>query len=143
MRGAERVEDEQITSFGELPRRLGIVLRLAGIEARVLEDPEAIVGEQLTQARRDRGDLEFGVRAFGTPEMRADDDFARACVEQVPQREQRGLDPRVVCNCPVLEGHVEVGSDENALARDVRLADGPRCVLHGSSFPIRSTSRQL
>ncbi len=43
----------------------------------------------------------------------------------------------------VLERDVEVGSDENALARDVRSTDGAGRVLHGSSFPIRSTRRQL
>ena len=65
--------------------------------------------------------------------MRADDDLASTGVQQVPKREQRGLDARVVCDHAVLEGDVEVGSDENALARDVRSTDGARRVLHGAA----------
>ena len=59
----------------------------------------------------------------------------------------------VVGDLAVLERDVEVGAHENALARDVRLADGPRKVHAfaatgaGASFcDIRSTrsdSRQL
>ncbi len=45
VRGAERVVDEQVAAFGEPPGRLRVVLRLAGVEARVLEHLHALVGE--------------------------------------------------------------------------------------------------
>ena len=40
---AERVLDEQIAARGELARELGVVLRLAGVEARVFEYLDPLV----------------------------------------------------------------------------------------------------
>jgi hypothetical protein len=47
VRGPERVEDEQVAPVGEPAGESGIVLRLARIEARVLEHLDALVGEEL------------------------------------------------------------------------------------------------
>jgi hypothetical protein len=47
---AERVVDEQVPVRGELTRELGVVLRLARVEARVLEQAHAFVRQELAQA---------------------------------------------------------------------------------------------
>jgi len=47
----ERVLDEQVATVGELVCERRIVLRLAGVEARVLEDLDPLVGQELAQAR--------------------------------------------------------------------------------------------
>jgi hypothetical protein len=49
-------------------------------------------------------------------------------VEQEPERRQRGADARVVGNPPVVERHVEVDADEDALPGDVRVANRARAV---------------
>ena len=54
MRRAERVVDVEIAAVGELARERLVVLRLARIEARVLEHAHAFVGQQLAQAGVDR-----------------------------------------------------------------------------------------
>ncbi len=141
MRRAEGVQHEQVSPLRQPPGGLGVVLGLAGVEASVLEDANPIVRQELPEACGDGSDLELGIGALGTAEMRADDDVSSAGVEQMAQRQERSLDPRVVRDASVLERHVEVGADENALVRDVRGADGTRYVPQGRSFPIRSTSR--
>ena len=66
----------------------------------------------------------------------------RLALEEVAERRQRGTDARVVGDPPVLERDVQVGADEHALARDVRVANGARAVHPTArSLPIRSTSR--
>ena len=45
VRRAERVVDVDVAAVSELTRELGVVLRLARVEARVLEHPEAVVGQ--------------------------------------------------------------------------------------------------
>ena len=49
-----------------------------------------------------------------------------AALEQQLERRQRGLDPRVVGDAAVLERDVQVGAEEDALARDVRFPNGAR-----------------
>ena len=141
VRRAERVQHEQVPSLCEPPGSLGVVLRLAGIEAGVLEDTNAIVRQQLPETCGDGCDLELGIGPLGAAEMRADDDLSSAGVEQVAQCQERSLDTRVVRDAAVLERDVEIGADENAPARNVRSTDGTGRVDQGRSFPIRSTSR--
>jgi hypothetical protein len=48
-----------------------------------------------------------------------DDHEARATIQQLPKRRQRGPDPGVVGDVAVLQRHVEVDPDEHPLARQV------------------------
>ena len=158
MGGAERVVDVEVAAVGELAGVALVVLRLARVEARVLEHVDPVVREQLAQARRDRRHrvlrpVLLGLRAA---EVRADADLRRAALEQQLQRRQRRADARVVGDRAVLQRDVEVGADQHGLARDVGVADGARhahfvvllyaATAAGSVLPIfatRSTRRQL
>ncbi len=72
VRGAERVVDEDVHPRGESSRRLGIVLRLARVEARVLEHGETLVRDQLAQALGNRRDRECRIGSLRPSEVRAD-----------------------------------------------------------------------
>ncbi len=63
--------------------------------------------------------------AFRSPEMRRQDDRG-ALVERVLDRRQRRADARVVGNRAVLDRHVEVHADEDALAGEIEIRDAPR-----------------
>src|SRR6185437_13832779 len=76
---------------------------------------------------------------FGPAEMRADRHVLRLALAQELERRQRGTNPRVVGDTPVLERHVEIGADEHPLPGNVRLSNRARSPQ--SSFPTRSTSR--
>jgi hypothetical protein len=65
-----------------------------------------------------------------------DQDEAGAPLAQRLDGGQGGADPGVVGDLAVLEGNVEVDSDQYALVLDVYVVKG----LH-SSLPIRSTTR--
>ncbi len=69
MRRAERVVDVEVAALGELAREAGVVLRLARVEARVLEHVDPVVRQQLVQPRRDRRDRELARSSsvFGRP----------------------------------------------------------------------------
>ena len=102
----------------------------------------ALVREELAQPRGDRRHRERRVRALRPAEVRADGDLGGAALEEELERRQRGADARVVGDPPVLERDVQVGAHEDALARDVRVANRARPVhVTESSLPIRSTSR--
>src|SRR5215207_2926961 len=73
--------------------------------------------------------------------MGAENDLRGALVEQVSDRRQRGAHARVVGYAPVLERHVEVDADEDALAGHVRLPH--RAGPSQSRRCTRSTIRQL
>ncbi len=135
---AEGVVHEQVSSVGELPGERRVVRRLAGMEAGVLEHGEAFVRKQLAQPRLD-GSHPIGiVVALRPAEMRADDDVHGAPFEQQPQRRQRRPDPCVVRDATVLERHVQVDADEDALSGDVGVADRPRPPhLKGAFAPDR------
>jgi hypothetical protein len=93
------------------------------------------------------------VDAVRAAEMGGDGDLFCAVIEEPLQCRHRGPNAQVIGHLAVLERDVEVRAYENALARDVRLADGSREVHAfaatgaGASFwAIRSTrsdSRQL
>ncbi len=156
VRRAEGVVHVQVAAVGELTGVPLVVLRLARVEAGVLEHAEPLVGEQLAQQRLDGGDRVPGAVLVGlrAAEVRADPHLGRAAVEQEPQGGQRGADARVVRDGAVLQRHVQVGADQDGLARDLGVADGARephrapyaATAAGSVRPIfatRSTSRQL
>ena len=142
VRGAERVVDEDVHPVGEPSRRLGIVLRLAGVEAGVLEHGETLVRDQLAQALGNRRDREGRIGALRPPEVRADRHVRGVPLEEKLERRQRRPDARVVRDAPVLERHVEIGADEDLLPRDVSLSNRAR-PAHGydRSLAMTSTSR--
>ena len=114
---AERVVDVEIVAVGELARVPLVVLRLTGVEARVLEHAQPVVRDELAQAALDRSDrvllpVLLGLRP---PEVRADGDGGRTAVEQQLEGRDRGPDPGVVGDLAAVERDVEVGADENAL----------------------------
>ena len=131
VRGPERVVHVQVVSVGEAAGGLRVVLRLSGVEAGVLEHGDPRIREQLAEPVRDRVHRERRIGALRPAEMGADRDLRRVPVEQKAERRERGPDPRVVRDLAVLERDVEVGADEDALARDVRLAHRAR-LAHGS-----------
>src|SRR3954454_15948500 len=102
MGGAERVLNEEVAAIGKLTREGNVVLRLPGAEARVLQQLDPLVGQQLAQTLAHRGEREGGGRAFRWPEMRADANLCRPPLEEEPKGRQRGFDPRVVGHVPVL-----------------------------------------
>src|SRR5438105_864639 len=111
---------------GELVRVAGIVLRLAGIEAGVLEDADAFVGSELSKTGRDRPDGELRILALGAPEVRADRYLLRVELEQQLQRRQGGPDASVVGDPAILERNVQVGADEYPFTADIGIADRAR-----------------
>ena len=148
---------EEVAVVGELARELGVVLRLARVEAGVLEHVDPLVGQQLAQAVRARAPSRTpGPAPFGRP--RCEHDRApppRPARAGSSQRRQRGPDARVVGDAPVLERHVQVGAHEHALAAPTsasRTERGRRTPLCGDRrrqaergrrirFATRSTSR--
>ena len=139
VRRAERVVDEQVEAVGEPARGFRVVLRLAGIEARVLEHADALVRQELAQPGRDRRDREGRVLAFRPTEVRADDHLGGTPLEQKLERRQRGPDPRVVRDLPVLKRDVQIRADEHPPAGDIGVSNGARVLQSRRS--ITSTSR--
>ena len=129
MRRAEGVVDVEVAAVGELAREALVVRRLARVEARVLEHVGRARRAAALAAALATGAIAYFARSssvFGRPRCEQTRTSARAAVEQQLERRQRGADPRVVGDAPVLERHVEVGADEDALPRDVGVADGSR-----------------
>ena len=85
VRGAERVVDVEVVSVRELAREARVVLRLARVEAGVLEHASALVVETSSRSRRSTGAIAY-VRPvllrLRPAEMRADADARSAAVEQ-------------------------------------------------------------
>jgi len=81
MRRAKCVVDEEIAAGDQLPRELRIVGRLALVEARVLEDVEAVVGQELTEMVAHRRDREALVAPFRPTEVGTDTYFRGASFE--------------------------------------------------------------
>ena len=154
-----------------------VVLLLLGVEPEVLEEqqlagtqpldrvlrpePEGVAGhrhvpaDQLREALADRPQPETVLDlAVGTAEV-AGEDHPRPGVEQRRDRRDGRPDPRVVGDLAVGERDVEVDPDEDALARDVDVADRQlvhdRAVSPGQAATgrraatraMRSATRQL
>ena len=71
---AERVVDEEVAPLRELARELGVVLRLARVEARVLEHLDPLVRKERAQVLAHGLDPERGILALRPAEVRADAD---------------------------------------------------------------------
>ena len=144
MHRAEPVADVDVREGGELVGEgaaLGVVLaRLTGVEAQVLDDRDLAVGEagdggpggladrvgreghvrpeEFTEARGGRGEGEGRVRgALGAAQVGGDDDPG-ARVGEGLDRGQHGADAAVVGDTRAVQRHVQIGADEDPLARD-------------------------
>jgi hypothetical protein len=143
---AERVIDVEVAVGRELAGVLGVVRLLARVEARVLEQAQPLVGQELGEPRPHRLHGERGIRALRPPEVRHEHDLLRPALEQELERGQCRADTCVVGDAPVLERDVEVHADEDALAGDVGVPNRARAVERRHrqrSRCTRSTSRQL
>ena len=69
--------------------------------------------------------------------------YAGLLLEQELERRQRGADTHVVRHLPVLERDVQVGADEDGLARDVGVANGPRLPQPASCGMVWKSSTRL
>ena len=159
MCGAECVVDVGVCIGRERGRERRVVRLLLGMESQVLEhqdvalaEPrdrgrhrraEAVVGrgdgaaEQLTETRRDRRHAELvNDRALRAAEVTGED-HPRATPDQQLDGGQRRADPGVVGDDAVLERHVEVDTDEDALPRSIEVAHAAE--RHGGSFPHAAT----
>jgi hypothetical protein len=153
VRGAERVVDVEVGEVGQRGGELRIVRLLLGVEAEVLEHQqvartqlldghldsgsERVAGhphraaEELAEAVGDRLQAESVVHlALRPPEMAGEDD-GRPTLQQVHDRRQAGANAGVVGDPPVVERDVEVGTQEDALARNVDITD--RQLVHVAS----------
>lgn len=126
VRRAESVVDVEIAALRELPREALVVLGLTRVEARVLEYVDPLVHEERAEVLGDRLHPERGILPARPTEVRADPDPRDIVLEQVFECRQRRTDPRVVCDLPALERHVQVGAQEHDLAGDAGLADRTR-----------------
>ena len=97
VRRAERVVDVEVAAVGELAREALVVLRLARVEARVLEHVDALVRQELSQPRRDRRHrvLRAVLLRLRPAEMRADAHLGRAA----PRAAARASAARRGCAC--------------------------------------------
>ena len=143
MRGAEGVVDVEVASVGQLASELMVVLRLARVEARVLENGDARIVHERAQMLFDRLQRERRVLPLRPAQVRAEAELLHAAVEEEPDRRQSCADTRVIGNPPVFERDVEVHPCQDVLAEDIGVPDRARPV-HGQSRRCdRSTSRQL
>ena len=151
VRGAERVVDVEVRQRAEARRQLRVVLRLARLEADVLEHHDVAVGhvvevvrerdlrvEQAGEVLGDRRERELRLAVLRPAEVR-DEQQPRAALAQLLDRRQRGADPRVVGHRAVRQRDVEVDADEAALTRDV--AEVVECP-HGTYRTFWRTSTQ-
>lgn len=142
--GAEAVADVDVREAGQPVGEggaLGVVLAgLAGVEAQVLDDGDTAVGEagddglgggadrvlgegdvgaeQFTEAGGGRGEGEGGVRGtLGAAQVRGHD-HPGARVGQRLDGGHHGADAAVVGDGGAVQRDVQVGADEDALARD-------------------------
>ena len=133
MNRTESVLDEQIVAVGQRPGEDWIVARLTAIEARVFEHGQR-AREELAQPDLDGFHRQARIVAFGPSQVRADCDRGCAVVAEELERRERRANAGVIGYAPVFERDVEVGPDEDALARDV-------CVTNRSHLPRPSQRR--
>ena len=145
--GAEGIENEDVTIGSELLGDLGIVLLLTLVKTDVLENEDLarldggdslggllairvgnksnVKARELSELLGDRleGKLGLEASALRTAEVAHEDD-ASVVLNEVVDGGQGSLDTGGVANDAILDRHVEVNADENALAVDIDVADG-------------------
>ena len=145
--GAEGIENEDVTIGSELLGDLGVVLLLTLVETDVLENEDLtrldggdslssllairvgnksnVKARELSELLGDRlkGELRLEAGTLGAAEVAHEDD-ASVVLNEVVDGGQGSLDTGGVANDAILDRHVEVNADENALAVDIDVADG-------------------
>ena len=145
--GAEGIENEDVTIGSELLGDLGIVLLLTLVKTDVLENEDLArldgsdslssllavgVGDKGNVETRElsellgdglEGQLGLEAGALGTAEVAHEDD-ASVVLNEIVDGGQGSLDTGGVANDAILDRHVKVNADENALAVDIDVADG-------------------
>ena len=156
VRGGEGIVDPEVAELGERGDESGIVLLLAGMEARVLQTDDvagmhggdralgdrtdAIVDEgnrpldDARDFRRDRLERGLGVAAFGPAEMREQDDLA-AFGRDFGDGLRGALDARGVGDHAVFHRHVQVDAHQHAFALHVDVVEGAELVHSGIPGP--------
>ena len=94
-----------------------------------------VLSEQPSQPLRDGRQAEFWIElALGAAEVRAENDFA-AVVDHTVDGRKRGTDPGVVGDLQgIVEGHVEIGADDDPLAGQRHVVDRLLMQIHGRSL---------
>ena len=147
MSGAEGIENEDVAIGSELLGDLGIVLLLTLVKTDVLENEDLArldggdslssllavgVGDKGNVETRElseflgdglEGQLGLEAGALGTAEVAHEDD-ASVVLNEIVDGGQGSLDAGGVANDAILDRHVKVNADENALAVDIDVADG-------------------
>ena len=136
MRSSEGVVDEDVAERRHALRKRLVIGVLAGQKARVLTernragfkcdavDPMRRETDRHPQQLGQRSDhrlqrrLGLDLALLGPAQMRYHQ-YRRAGVECQAQRRQRGAQARVVGDFAVLQGHVEILADQNALALEI------------------------
>ena len=100
------------------------VLMLAGIrEVLVISTPRDVPSFRELLGDGFEGQLGLEAGAIGTAEVAHEDD-ASVVLNEIVDGGQGSLDTGSVTNDAILDRHVEVNADENALAVDIDVADG-------------------
>src|SRR5690606_28638653 len=149
VRGPERVVHVDVGVAGQDPRHRGIVGCLAGVEPRVLQQRHAAVGRRLhvrllvvgpgpgggpvtyLTAQQLGEPVGHGPHAVGVvgatlrpAEMAHQYDRGTRC-EELLDRRQAGPQARIVRHATVLDGDVEVCSQQHPLASDLEVVEAP------------------
>ena len=137
VRGSERVVDVDVRECRERVREIRVVSLFASVEAQIFEEQYPPIAEIVDRAagglahaffaKRDARTQQLGEsrcdwpqrkRRYGVPlgstEM-GGDDHPRSRLLQSANRRQRCAQARVVCDGSVLQRHVEIRSNEDAL----------------------------
>ena len=146
MRGAKRVIHIEIAKRGQLLRKAGIVLGFAGVKSDVLQHQDVAIThvrdgplhlrtdtignvlhgapDKLAQPGRQRGRSKLLVDlAVGPAEVRHQD-HTRLPLQEILDGRNRLTDACVVDDMALLDGDVEVHANQDALPRNVDVADG-------------------
>ena len=140
MRARERIADEHIAELRERAREFRIVLFLALMKAKVLENGDVAIRqrlnrrfggrangvlaefhgppEQVLQRLCDGTKRQLRINALGPSEMRDHDDL-RAAIAQRLEARNHAFETRRIGHLAVLDRHVEIGAHDHALSRDV------------------------
>ena len=151
MGGTKGIVDVQVGHVGQRLGESRVVRLLLRVEAQVLEEqqvpgaqlvdrhlharPERVTGhphrapQQGGEAISNRLEAQGVVHLALRPPKVAGQDHGSPMLKQVDQRRQAGPDASVIGDAPVVERHVEVGTQEDALAEHVDIPD--RQLVHG------------
>ena len=158
VRDAKGVVDIDVAKLGQGSSKSGVVLLLALLKTKVLDEQHLAVGkgqrrregllaahvahvgngraEQLGEAGGDRlhGVRGLKTRACGPAQVAHAHDARAALAKQVDGGKSRA-NAGVVAHDAVLDGHVEVDADNDTLARDVGVGDAA-LIRHTSSIQV-------